>query len=240
MRPRAVSRSPCAQHERVAAAYGNPALNLSREVTDRIAAGEFTWADDFKDLHPSPFGHQLYANSIERMLEAAWAKPMPAALTPHAMPAPVDPRSYARGRFGSIADARIVKGFALVDSWRPTDGGHAAGFVDVPALVGTEPGAAFAFTFEGTAAGLFITAGNARRCRAARVQQMAARSASSTVQQCEPGPAPPAGTGDPGPADPEEVYEVGRDCRGDDRIAEGHDARSIGTALRVFATLLLN
>ncbi len=220
-----------AQHERVAAAYGNPSLNLSREVTDRIAAGEFTWAGDFKDLHPAPFGHQLYANSIARMLDVAFVKPLATATTPHAMPAPVDPRSYARGRFGRIADARLVKGFTLVPSWRPTDGkGTRAGFVDVPALVGTEPGAAFAFTFEGTAAGLFITAGP----DAGRFEYSID---GSPVRVVDPFTQWSPGLHLPWAVILDDGLEQGRH-EVTVRIAEDHDARSTGTALRVFHLLL--
>ena len=74
-----------AEHEKVAVAYGNPTLNLALEVTDRINAGEFTWEKDFKGLHPSPFGHQLYAASIARMLDAAFTSP-PAGVTTRATP----------------------------------------------------------------------------------------------------------------------------------------------------------
>lgn len=149
-----------AQHEKVAVAYGNPSLNLALEVTDRINAGEFTWDKDFKGLHPSPFGHQLYAHSIARTLDNAFAKPLAAAAKPHAFPAPVDPLSYAKGRMGNIADVKILKGFTLDPAWKPTDQKSARpGFVNVPALVATEPGAEFQFTFEGTGCGLFIAAG---------------------------------------------------------------------------------
>jgi len=157
-----------AQHERVAVAYGNPSLNLAREVTDRIDAREFTWADDFKNLHPSPFGHRLYANSVARLLDAAFAKPVASAVKKHPLPAPLDAHSYAKGRLGDIAQAKLIKGFALVLSWKPaddekqTDGkkvGVRAGFVNVPALVATEPGAEFEFEFAGSGCGLFITTG---------------------------------------------------------------------------------
>jgi sialidase-1 len=156
------------QHERVAVAYGNPSLNLAREVTDRIDAGEFTWADDFKNLHPSPFGHRLYANSVARMLDAAFAKPTAASAREHNLPAPLDAQSYAKGRFGDITQARLIKGFQLVKSWTPPADekqatgkkvGTREGFVNVPALVGTEPGAEFEFSFEGTGCGLFIASG---------------------------------------------------------------------------------
>jgi sialidase-1 len=157
-----------AQHERVAVAYGNPSLNLAREVTDRIDVGEFTWAGDFKNLHPSPFGHQLYANSIARMLDAAFAKPIAASTKEHPLPALIDAQSYAKGRLGDIAQAKTIKGFALVPLWMPAADekqpngkkiGVREGFVNVPALVGTEPGAEFEFRFEGSGCGLFIASG---------------------------------------------------------------------------------
>lgn len=149
-----------AQHEKVAAAYENATLNLALEVTERIHAGEFTWEADFKNLHPSPFGHQLYANSIARMLNAAFDLPLPASAKPHPLPSPLDPKSYFRGRLAPVSTARILKGFILEPAWKPSDGkGTRTGFVNVPALVGTEPGAEFEFRFEGTGAGLFVASG---------------------------------------------------------------------------------
>ena len=148
-----------AAHERVAERYGCPSLNLSREVAERIEAGQFTWARDFRDLHPSPFGQTLYANSMRRMLDAAFAVPAAASLA-HPLPAPVDPASYARGRFGRLEDARILSGFTLVTNWTPRIPRETrAGYVRVPALTATEPGAEFEFKFDGTAAGLMIGAG---------------------------------------------------------------------------------
>lgn len=148
------------QHERVAAAYGNPSIDLAREVTERIAAGQFTWDGDFRNLHPSPFGHVVYADSIGRMLDAATK----AAGKPrsHTLPGvPLDEGSYFHARMIPPSAARIVRGFKLEAAWRPAEApkGVRAGFVDVPALVGEEPGAEFEFELEGRGAGLFITAG---------------------------------------------------------------------------------
>jgi hypothetical protein len=148
------------QHERVAAAYGNPSLDLARELTERIAARQFSWEKDIRNLHPSPFGHEVYAVAIGRLLDAAWAevrepgpvRPLPAA--------PLDPGSYFRGRLVDPATARVVRGFTLDPAWRPADGKPGrAGFMSVPALVGTGAGAELEFAFTGTAAGLFLTAG---------------------------------------------------------------------------------
>ena len=156
-------------HERVAERYGCPSVNLSLEVSDRISSGQFTWAGDFRDLHPSPYGQQVYANSITRLLDAAWSAPARAAKA-HPLPATLDPATYERGRFGDIKAASVIKGFTLEPKWRPGDGkGTRAGYVDVPALVATEPGAQFEFTFEGTGAGLMITSGPDARTIAFRI-----------------------------------------------------------------------
>lgn len=148
-----------AQHEKVAAHYGNVSLNLSEEVADRIDAGEFTWAHDFRSVHPSPFGQQLYLTSMERMLDAAFKQPLTAA-KPHAMPPPLDAFNYANGHFGKLADAKLIKGFTLVTDWTPEIPRHTRpGYVHVPALTATSAGSEFEFNFDGNAAGLMIAAG---------------------------------------------------------------------------------
>ena len=77
-----------ARHEAVAEAYGLPSLDLAREVTRRMDAGQFTWADDFRDLHPSPFGQRLYAASMRRLLSAAWAPRAASLAAPSTAPSP--------------------------------------------------------------------------------------------------------------------------------------------------------
>lgn len=147
------------EHEKVAEAYGCVSLDLSREVTDRIDAGEFTWKGDFRNLHPSPYGQRAYANSMMRMLEAGFrSDALPAA---HPLPkSMIDPKSYSAGRFGNIAGADKLVGFAQIPSWTPSDGkGTRPGYVKVPALVATKAGASFRYSFEGRGIGLLITAG---------------------------------------------------------------------------------
>lgn len=151
--------APLAQHEKVAQAYRCTSLNLALEVTDRINAKEFTWAD-FKDIHPSPFGQRIYANSMISMLDAAWNGP-PLPIRPHLLPkVPLDANCFASGRFGRLEDVKLGLGFKLVSDWKPSV--HAdtrSGFVDVPALVATSPGSEFTFDCDGNAAGLMIGAG---------------------------------------------------------------------------------
>lgn len=220
-----------AQHEKVAVAYGNVTLNLSLEVTDRINAGEFTWDKDFRNLHPSPFGHQLYANSMKRMLEAAFARPLPGAAKPHPLPAPVDPKSYTRGRFGDISEARIIRGFTLDPAWKPDDGkGTRAGFVNVPALVATEPGAEFEFRFNGTGAGLLITAGPDAGQIEFSIDRGEYRLTETFTNWSAGLHLPWAVILDDGLEDGDHTVKV--------RLAEERQAKSTGTALRVFHLLL--
>ncbi len=220
-----------AQHEKVAIAYGNPSLHLSREVTDRINAGEFTWEQDFKNLHPSAFGHQLYANSIARLLNAAFAPPLAPAEKSHPLPAPVDVHNYARGRFGDVREARVIRGFTLEKAWRPTDRtGTRAGFVDVPALVGTEPGAEFEFSFEGTGCGLFLTAGPDAGQLEFSVDGSPYRSVETFTRWS-------ASLHLPWAVILDDQLKPGIH-RARVRITEAHHAQSTGTALRVFHLLL--
>lgn len=220
-----------AQHEKIAVAYGNPSLQLAQEVTDRINAGEFTWDQDFKGLHPSPFGHQLYANSIARLLNSAFAKPLAAKAKSHAPPPAVDEKSYFRGRLGNISEVKNLKGFTTVPSWKPTDGkGTRPGFVNVPALVGTEPGAEFEFTFTGTGAGLFIASGP----DAGRIECSLDGGAPQTIETFT------AWSG--GLHLPWALILADNLKDGSHsvkvRIVEGHEAKGTGTALRVFHLLL--
>lgn len=149
-----------AEHESIAVAYGNPSLNLAREVFERIRAGEFTWEEDFKDLHPSPFGHDIYATSINRMLDAAWSKPLAEAKSHPVPDLPLDEASYFYGFFDDFKNAEIIQGFYLAPRWTPTIPAKTRpGFVDVPALVASGPGASLVLRFHGTAAGLLIASG---------------------------------------------------------------------------------
>lgn len=152
-------------HESVAERYQTASIDLAREVTDRIHAGEFTWADDFKDLHPSPFGHELYARSIRRLFDNAFqAKtPNPKELQ---LPEPIDPNSYFHGRL--VGTAQVVseqpeitsRGWKFLSSWTPQDGkATRPGFVNVPVLEGDKAGVVCQYRFNGSAIGLFVAAG---------------------------------------------------------------------------------
>ncbi|MDO4583876.1 MAG: SGNH/GDSL hydrolase family protein [Planctomycetia bacterium] len=150
-----------ATHEKVAEHYRIPSINLAKEVTDRIDAGEFSWEKDFRDLHPAPFGHRLYANTISRLFDAVWPKnATPASPTTSELPPPLDPFSYFHGHYVSINAAILSEGWQRVEAWKPTlSAGTRRGFVHVPMLECTVPGKVLEFPFEGTAVGIFAIAG---------------------------------------------------------------------------------
>ncbi|HEV7346782.1 GDSL-type esterase/lipase family protein [Telluribacter sp.] len=152
-----------AVHRRVAVHYGAPFINLAREVYDRTEAGEFSWKYDFKDLHPSPFGQEIYFQTMKELL-----KQEPSANTSvqtPTLPAPLDPFAYEKGRYYPISEARDSPGFTINPSWIPQDkvgtrvGGTRAGFVEVPVLTGEEAGATFTFDFKGKAVGIAVVSG---------------------------------------------------------------------------------
>lgn len=147
-------------HEQVAAHYGLPSIELAREVTERIDAKEFTWEKDFKDLHPSPFGQTVYTRSIVRLLEAAWREPASAVARDYGLPPALDEKSYFRGRLVDVREARCENGWTVDPAWKPGDGiATRPGFVNVPMLVTTTPGAVCSLRFEGTAIGVFAVSG---------------------------------------------------------------------------------
>ncbi len=155
-----------AQHERVAIHYNNPSINLAKEVYDRIQAKEFSWKEDFKDLHPSLFGHKLYYASICRLFDACWGKNIPADTvavdkrTEAVLPEPLDKFSYFRGHYVNIKQAQLGDGWNYVEKWTPTARiGARAGFVHVPVLECTQPGKELTFDFTGTAVGIFVASG---------------------------------------------------------------------------------
>ena len=150
-------------HEKVADHYSLPSLNLALEVTERINVGQFDWPNDFRNLHPSPFGQNVYFRSMKHLLDTAWAGSLPEKAKPTLNPMPAEPLdrfSYYRGRYVDIRGAELVEGFIYDAAWNPKDGkGMRKGFVDVPVLKADRPGAELRLKFNGTAIGVFVTCG---------------------------------------------------------------------------------
>ncbi|MBI9016103.1 MAG: prolyl oligopeptidase family serine peptidase [Phycisphaerae bacterium] len=146
-------------HEKVARKYHVSGINLALEVTDRINTGEFTWKDDFKNLHPSPFGQKIYFNSIKRFLELCWANPIKSSDRIIAHQTPHTPNSYNQARLADVHENWQSDGFKVVENFKPTDAATRDGFVNIPVLEATETGAELKYQFKGNAIGLFVICG---------------------------------------------------------------------------------
>lgn len=149
-------------HEKVAERYQVNSINLAKEISDRIVAGEFNWKDDFKDLHPSPFGHEIYSRSISTFLDNAYAKaasgsPKTAVRT---LPKALDNFSYTSGKYLPVQQATNVSNWNFIQKWSPKDGvSTRKQYVDIPAMVAEVSGAEMKLDFKGKAIGICIASG---------------------------------------------------------------------------------
>jgi len=147
-------------HEKVAEHYNVSTINLAKEVTERIGSGEFDWENDFKDLHPSPFGQHIYARSIKDFMKSALKSDLSEKPTTVVMPEPLDKYSYSSGILIEPNPPKKIKGWEMVENWNPADGkGTRANYISVPMLVGEYPGKIIKFQFNGNAVGIAVAAG---------------------------------------------------------------------------------
>lgn len=149
-------------HNQVAEHYQIPTINLAKEVTDRIDQGEFTWEEDFINLHPSPFGQGVYARSIIAFLDHVYAVPLAdkSHISPHVLPGKLVNNCYDKGYLLDITSGHQGSDWHIHTDWNPNDGtGVRPGFVDVPMLICTHPGDVLALEFEGKAVGIVVASG---------------------------------------------------------------------------------
>jgi pimeloyl-ACP methyl ester carboxylesterase len=147
-------------HEKVAAYYKIPSLNLAKEVTARINNREFTWQGDFIDLHPSPFGQQVYYSSISDFLKQCWELKMSETSSIRPLPSGIDPFNYENGRLVDVQIKNKTDGWSYTDCWTPDDKASTReGYVNVPMLIGSEPGKVLKFAFTGSTVGIAVASG---------------------------------------------------------------------------------
>lgn len=148
------------RHDKVAEHYAVPIINMAVEMTRRMDAGEFTWEQFSRDTcHPSPFGHERYAECIGKFLDAAWAKAPDAAASPqdHVLPEALDPLNYAHGRFLELEQAKNIQGWTRNKAWDTEKKCNYGGAVDV--LMAETPDALLEVPFEGSVIGISAIAG---------------------------------------------------------------------------------
>ena len=148
-------------HEKVAEHYNISTINLAREVTKRIDAGEFDWENDFKNLHPSPFGQNVYFQSVKTFLETELSSiSKDAQYEIGKIPEPIDKSSYDDGILVEPDPSGRIKGWEMIQNWEPElEAGTRDNYVNVPMLVGNYPGKILKFHFKGNAVGIAVAAG---------------------------------------------------------------------------------
>lgn len=152
-------------HEAVAEHYNISTCNVAVELADQIAKGKTTWTI-YGGVHPKPAGNRIAADLIEDVFRqtkfslADAAKTEPRTEKTRPMPEPIDPRSFARGRF--LSRDAIVMGDDWSYSepnWKDIPGSFREHFSGRPLTVSTVPGSELNVSFSGTAIGLFVLAG---------------------------------------------------------------------------------
>lgn len=149
-------------HNIVAQHYHLPVINLAKEVTDRIDNGEFTWEEDFINLHPSPFGQGIYAHSIITFLEKDYSEKDfdQIKVQSHPLPLPLDSNSYANGQLIDIEKASLGSTWAIDKNWTPKDGKAVrANYHEVPMLIDEGGGSSLKLRFDGRLIGIAVAAG---------------------------------------------------------------------------------
>lgn len=147
-------------HQDIAKHYKIPFINLAEAVSKRIEAGEFTWTGDFKNLHPSPFGQEIYFSEIKTLIRKNIKDNLTTQLATFKLPAALQKFAYSNGDYVGVEKAIVRKNFVLDPSWKPQDKvGTRPGFVNVPLLSGTNADAELSFSFKGTAVGIAVLAG---------------------------------------------------------------------------------
>ncbi len=149
-------------HERVAEHYGLSTLNLAKEVTDRIDNGEFSWEKDFKNLHPSPFGHHVYFQSMKCFMDDCWSGFVADddKVVAYNLPGKLAAGCYDKGQLIPAVQVRTTKGWKVMPDWKPADKtGTRPDFTNVPMLVAEGPTGILKYNFVGNAVGIAVAAG---------------------------------------------------------------------------------
>jgi len=150
-----------ARHEEIAGHYNLPSINLAKEVADKVTNHVFSWEKDFKDIHPSPFGQELYYQRIKKLLAVTYAgyTANPKVIN-NKLPKPLHQNILDNGAYADVKLAGHGIGWWYDASWKPEDGKDTRpGFVNVPMLSSVTPQSKLTFPFNGDAVGIAIVSG---------------------------------------------------------------------------------
>lgn len=142
----------------VAAHYDAVLVNVGAALVASARSGGMSWKE-YKDCHPSPEGCAFVAGLIVSALSEHGYDPL-AERVSKPIPSPQDPLSYASGRSVPFDEVECDTGWHVSKpDWDSIPGSKRPYFIRGPILWSEAPGALARFSFEGTALGLFVTAG---------------------------------------------------------------------------------
>ncbi len=150
-----------ASHSKIASHYGISQINLAREVYDRLQEDQFSWENDFVDLHPSAFGQTIYANAIRKIFNKVDYTTKPES---QALPTQLSPNLWINGKIVATdtlkADTLTLNGFRQTANWKaslPIE--TRDGYKNCPVLEGSKVGDSFTLKFTGNTFGFMAISG---------------------------------------------------------------------------------
>jgi sialidase-1 len=152
-----------ANHDFIAAHYRLPSIDLAKEIRDKIVNHEFTWENDFKDLHPSVFGQEIYFATIKKLLTTCFDRQDKNDVDNtdvKRLPNPLNKACFENGAYYGLENAEYNNDWLLDKNWMPNDNLPTRdGFVKIPVLMSIKPGAVLSLPFKGNAIGIAIVSG---------------------------------------------------------------------------------
>lgn len=145
----------------VAERYGITTVSIGDALVSAERAGTFDWKKYGADCHPHAEGCVFIAGIYSELFDLEWkGTPRANSLVKHALPKPIDPLSYSRGRFLDFSKIECGDGWRVAGiDWKRVPGKCRQNYRNGPVLFAERPGATCKFRFKGTAVGAFILAG---------------------------------------------------------------------------------
>ena len=146
-----------AAHAKVAKHYGAALADVGSALVASAKSGGMDWKA-YRDCHPSPAGCDLGAKVVMDAVALVFDPLRDATAKP--LPPPIDAKSYFNGRFLSPNEVTLGEGWTVSrPDWKSIPGSKRGYFTRGPAIWSDRAGSELGFSFKGTTAGLFLTAG---------------------------------------------------------------------------------
>lgn len=143
-------------HAEVARHYGAAVADVGTALADSAKAGGFSWKE-YGDCHPSPAGCDFAAKVVTEAIETVFDPFKPRG---DKLPPPLDKKSYFRATSMSAESLELGPGWSVSrPDWESIEGSKRSYFTRDSAIWSETPGAKLDFSFCGTAAAAFLTAG---------------------------------------------------------------------------------